>query len=253
MLLSFRDIRRIRVVGTDGDIGAVRNLLFDDRDWHVRYLVVDTGGLLKSHPVLLAPELVASLQSEERHVTLTVNRAHIADSPPVESHPPVSRHDEDAMRAYFGLSPRLGVHPTTGVDTWGQPTDAARGHVVQLERALAAQEHADPHLRSAEAWLGYGVEGTGVHLGSIDDVLFERTDARWQLRYIVVDTGHWLPGNRRLVATDWIAAVSHDARHVRLDATRERMAQAPDFEDVGEIDHGAERWLLHHYGVSPKR
>ena len=252
MLSSFRDLQRFRVVGTDDGIGNTRDLLFDDRDWHVRYLVVDTGGLLKTHPVLLAPELVRSIDSEERRVDLTVDRARIADSPPVKSHPPVSRRREDAMRAYFGLPPLHGFHSGARVDPWGRPVDEDRGDVVALEREVIEQESVDAHLRSAATWLGYGVEGAGAHLGRIDDVLFERGE-RWHLRYLVVDTGVWLPGERRLVATDWIGGVSHDARHVRVDATRERMAEAPDFAHAEEIDRGAERWLFRHYGFSPRR
>lgn len=249
MLMSFRDLRRFEVTGTDGRVGTVDDLLFDDRDTQVRHLVVDTGGMLKPHPVLLAPELIDSVVSEERRVGVTLDRAHIAASPPVESHPPVSRRDEDAVRGYFGLPPLHGVDPGTTADARGRPASEHRGDVAAIEREVIRRDQADPHLRSAATWLGYGVEGTGEHLGAVDDLLVEPGET-WRVRHLVVDTGRWLPGEQRLVATAWIGAVSHDARCVRVDADRERMRQAPDFETAEDIDHGAERWLFRHYGFA---
>jgi uncharacterized protein YrrD len=251
MLLSFRDLRRFEVRATDAEAGAVTDVLFDDRDWTIRYFVVDSGGLLKSHPVLIGPELVERVVSEERLLALAVDREHIAESPPVQSHPPVSRRREDAMRAYFGLAPLHFPHGVP-VDVWGQPTDEDPTDVVERELHELEEQHADPHLRSSRAWLGYGVEGDGAHLGVVDDLLFGHGDG-WRFDYLVVDTGRWLAGKRRLVATDWIGAVSHDARFVRVNLSRERMAQAPDFETAEDVDHGAERWLFRHYGFSPRR
>ena len=37
----------------DGDIGKVKDLYFDDRDWTIRYLVADTGEWLGSRQVLI--------------------------------------------------------------------------------------------------------------------------------------------------------------------------------------------------------
>ena len=251
MLASFRDIRRFEVDGSDGRVGRMTDLLFDDRDWRVRYLVVDTGGFLTPHPVLLGPELVERVASEERTVVVGVDRERVANSPPVESQPPVSRRQEEAMRAYFGLPP-LHNPPAPGVDVWGRPVDRRAPHPVEAERRAVEAENHDPHLKSARTWLGYGVEGAGEHLGAVDDLLVEPGES-WRVRHLVVDTGRWLPGEQRLVATAWIGAVSHDARFVRIDADRERMRQAPDFETAEDIDHGAEHWLFRHYGFAPRR
>jgi len=248
MLLSFRDVRRFEVDGGDGRVGRMTDLLFDDRDWRVRYLVVDTGGVLTPHPVLLGPEMVERVTSEERTLVVGVDRARIANSPPVESHPPVSHQGEATLRAYFGLPP-LHNPPAPGVDVWGQPVDQRAPHPVEAERRAVEAETHDPHLRSARTWLGYGVEGRGEHLGAVDDLLVEPGES-WRVRHLVVDTGRWLAGQQRLVATAWIGAVSHDARFVRVDVDRERMRQAPDFETAEDIDHGAEHWLFRHYGFA---
>ncbi|HEX7788839.1 MAG TPA: PRC-barrel domain containing protein, partial [Methylomirabilota bacterium] len=43
MLRPASGFKGISIAATDGDIGSVRDLYFDDFTWTVRYLVVDTG------------------------------------------------------------------------------------------------------------------------------------------------------------------------------------------------------------------
>ncbi|HEX6102828.1 MAG TPA: PRC-barrel domain-containing protein, partial [Alphaproteobacteria bacterium] len=48
MLYRVDHLRGYTIRATDGEIGTVDDLLFDDRSWIVRYVVVDTGGWLSS-------------------------------------------------------------------------------------------------------------------------------------------------------------------------------------------------------------
>jgi uncharacterized protein YrrD len=47
------------VLASDGEIGKVKEIYFDDDRWVVRYLVVDTGGWLTRRHVLISPHAVA--------------------------------------------------------------------------------------------------------------------------------------------------------------------------------------------------
>ncbi|MEP7303296.1 MAG: PRC-barrel domain-containing protein [Caldimonas sp.] len=55
MLRSAKDLEGFAVGATDGVIGHVKDLNFDDEAWVVRYLVVDAGGWLSSRKVLISP------------------------------------------------------------------------------------------------------------------------------------------------------------------------------------------------------
>ena len=46
MLFSFEGLRGYGIHATDGDIGSVRDVYFDDVGSSVRYFVVDTGSWL---------------------------------------------------------------------------------------------------------------------------------------------------------------------------------------------------------------
>lgn len=253
MLLSFRDLERFEVYASDGVVGTVRDVLFDDRTRAARYVVVDTGQWLRSHPVLLVPDVVETVTIRDRIVRLGVDRERVEKSPTVATDPPVSRHAEDAVRAYFGLPPLAAEPPGRHVGTWGEPvaepTAEAAAQASGAGSPVRERAAHDPHLRSARELMGYGVEGIDGHIGTVDDLLFD-ADGEWSLRFFVVDTGGWLTGKRRLVAADWVTSVSYPARHVRAKVGKARVAEAPDFETSEEVDHGAERWLYEHYGFT---
>jgi hypothetical protein len=70
---SVSDLRRVTIAATDGELGSVRDLYFDDLSWAVRYLVVDTGGWLPDRWALVSPKSVRrwDANSSTLHVDLT--------------------------------------------------------------------------------------------------------------------------------------------------------------------------------------
>ena len=59
MLRRAKELNGFTVQATDGAAGKIRDICFDDQDWIVRYLVVDTGGRLEGRRVRLSPVAVA--------------------------------------------------------------------------------------------------------------------------------------------------------------------------------------------------
>ena len=55
MLRNVNQLRGYAIHATDGIIGEVDDLYFDDEDWAIRYLVVDTGRWLPGRKVLISP------------------------------------------------------------------------------------------------------------------------------------------------------------------------------------------------------
>jgi len=70
---SVHDLRRVTIAATDGELGSVRDLYFDDLSWAVRYLVVDTGSWLPDRWALVSPKSVRrwDANSSTLHMDLT--------------------------------------------------------------------------------------------------------------------------------------------------------------------------------------
>ena len=58
MMRNVKDLRGYRIRATDGLIGTVDDFYFDDQDWGIRYLVVDTGCWLSGRKVLISPAAI---------------------------------------------------------------------------------------------------------------------------------------------------------------------------------------------------
>ena len=64
VLRRFTALRDATIGATDGDIGTVEDVYFDDLSWTVRYLVVDTGTWLSDRKVLLSPASLREFSPE---------------------------------------------------------------------------------------------------------------------------------------------------------------------------------------------
>jgi len=55
MLRRINNLKDYAIHATDGDIGHVNDFYFDDEQWAVRYLIVQTGNWLINRKVLISP------------------------------------------------------------------------------------------------------------------------------------------------------------------------------------------------------
>jgi hypothetical protein len=83
MLRSFNHLRGHRIHASDGEIGSLRDLYFDDQSTLLRYFVVDTGMWLPGRRVLLAPAAIGGIDAERGEIVTGLTRRQVEESPPV--------------------------------------------------------------------------------------------------------------------------------------------------------------------------
>jgi hypothetical protein len=79
------------VEAKDGEIGIVRNFLFDDRSWKVRYLVVDVGSWHKRREVVLSIASIEQHNSMKQAFHVNCTREQVSNSPDVDTTKPLTR------------------------------------------------------------------------------------------------------------------------------------------------------------------
>ena len=95
MLRSIKQLYEEKLRASDGDIGHVKDFYFDDQKWVIRYVVVDTGKWQLDRLVLISPHAFDSLDQNRGFPLVNLTRQEIENSPPTESHKPVSRQYEE--------------------------------------------------------------------------------------------------------------------------------------------------------------
>jgi uncharacterized protein YrrD len=66
----------------DGEIGHVEDFMFDNEDWRLRYLIVDTSNWWFGKRVLISTHAVKAIVRSDRQVHLDVSREQVQSSPP---------------------------------------------------------------------------------------------------------------------------------------------------------------------------
>jgi sporulation protein YlmC with PRC-barrel domain len=79
-----RELRGEKIAARDGLIGSVDDVYFDDGEWAVRYLAVDSGRWLRGRRLLVPPAAVETALSSKRKIRLALTREQIEAMPAAE-------------------------------------------------------------------------------------------------------------------------------------------------------------------------
>ena len=82
--------------------------------------------------------------------------------------------------------------------------------------------------------VGYQVEATDGSIGKIDEASDEAGAA-----YVVVDTGFWIFGKKRMIPAGVIDRINVDAQTVYVRMTKDQIKDAPDFDETNRDDRSS--------------
>ena len=101
-------------------------------------------------------------------------------------------------------------------------------------------------LRSANELHGYTLHATDGNIGRVDEFYFD--DESWTVRYLVVDTGHWLPGRRVLISPIGIGSADWGNRRLNVSLTRAQVKDSPDVDSHRPLSRRWEARYHAYYG-----
>lgn len=245
MLYCSGKLSGMTISASDGEIGRVKDLYFDDALWTVRYLVVDAGGWLENRKVLLSPIAIQAIDWEGQRVEVSLTRDQVRNSPDIDTDKPVSRQHEVELFTYYGYPEYWGGPLLWGATAYPFVNPDVPSRLEQAVPVNTGSAPADPHLRSANEVSGYHIEATDGSIGHIKDYLLE--DQSWAIRYVLVDTRNWWPGKQVVIAPHWLGKVDWATRTASVTVTREAVKTAPEFDERIHPTREYEEQLHRHY------
>lgn len=225
MLRSINQLYGDQLGASDGSIGQVKDFYFDDQNWTIRYLVADTGTWLPGRQVLISPHSLEGLEPGGNSVRVNLTKKQIENSPPIESHKPVSQQFEEEYYQYYGW-PRYWQ----GAALWGMsgfPSSQLPPAALPNTSSTVSgpQPKREIHLRSAQAVTGYLVQKGGETIGHVCDFMMDAQS--WEIGQLMVKTGHRLSGKDVLIPTKQVERISHDKSIVFVHLTEEAADNIP--------------------------
>ena len=211
MLRMISSLRGIDLHATDGHLGKVQDLFFEDRDWTVLYMSVDTAQWLPGRRVLVPPATFGEADWVERTINVMVTREEIETSPEIHLHESITREQEVAYFAHFGWA-----------CLW------------------------NGELRGVDEIIGSSLVGQDEKpVGVVSDLV---VDEVWIIRYVVVAVGDGLEERLTLIPVRLLANKWGSGGHSVL-ADSESLASAPQFDPRSAIQRDHEEDLHRHYSA----
>jgi PRC-barrel domain len=250
MLRNAKDLQGYTIRATDGVIGEVEDMYFDDEGWALRYLVVNTGGWLSGRKVLISPLAIGHPDWLGQVLPVSLTKAQVEKSPDIDTRKPVSRQHEAEYLGYYGYQNYWGGAGLWGMGAYpgGLTTAGAIAANLKVSQTSPAPIAGDSHLRSCQAVNGYHLHAVDGDIGHVEAFIIE--DDSWAIRYLVVNTSNWWIGHSMLVAPLWITAVDWSTSKVSVALTRHAIKGAPPYDDVAQFTREQEQALHEHYGRS---
>ncbi len=251
MLRKATELYGIIITATDGAIGETEDFYFDDQAWMVRHIVVKTGHWLERQHVLLSPRAVKETDLPNRQLFVKLTKEQVVNSPDIDTQKPVSRQHETALADYYNYPYYWGIPFPVGDPFYPSSFEVVEPVMTKEEVKAAAEneeKNYDPHLRSVREVTGDYLEAVDGEIGHVEDFIIDEAD--WTIRYLVVDTRNWLPGERVLVAPSWIERVSWEEAKVFVKLTQEAVRRCPRYEGSA-LTREYEAQLYSYYGKPP--
>ena len=259
MLFAVSGLMDCAVEASDGEVGVVKDLLFDDDTWKIRWMAVEAGHWLPGrrrvfiHPSAIAPlalppksniPMLSSPATLQLNVNLT--KDEIGAGPHAHEDQPVTKDMESLLYDYYGSDPYWGASHFGGVglpDTESEIVeDAARR---DADAQIPPLDGGD-HLHSVAEFNGYYVHALDGDIGHVENLLAD--DSNWEIRYLVIATRNWWPGKVVQLAPYAVKDIDWFGERINMNVTREQVQSAPAWDPLAMADEVSEDQLHRHFG-----
>ncbi len=224
---SMKHLVGVKLDGLDDKIGHTKDFYFDDQEWVVRYVVMDTGSWLPGRKVLISRHAFSNLELTDGNLVVNLTRKHIEHSPSIESHKPVSRRFEEEYHKYYGWPGYWLGDSVCGIAGYPMIPPPITFHPFEPATTETSQhESYDNHLRSMQDVIGHHIKASDGMCGHVYDFMID--PETWKIPQLVIKTGHLFLNKEVDIPSDKIEYISWDQDTVFVDLTRDAIEQRPE-------------------------
>src|SRR6185436_7844826 len=101
-------------------------------------------------------------------------------------------------------------------------------------------------LRSIKQLYGNKLGASDGDIGHVKDFYFD--DQNWAIRYLIADTGSWLPGRQVLLSPYSVLHIDRGEKTLRVNLTRKQIEESPSIESHKTVSRQYEEVYYRYYG-----
>jgi sporulation protein YlmC with PRC-barrel domain len=101
-------------------------------------------------------------------------------------------------------------------------------------------------LIKAKTLKGYKLASLDGEIGKVKEFYFD--DRYWTIRYLVADTGNWLPGRQVLISPYALVAVDKEEQNIEINLTKKQIEESPSLDSDKPVSRQFEDAYYGFYG-----
>ena len=201
MLLRLSELKGMKCCAHEGEIGKVVDLLLQEGQWDIRYLVVQMQEPFPSRQILISPAAIRDLDRKAKKITTCLKADTVLKSPCYPENQPVSREYELKLVNHYNWPIYwLG----RGRDPSNDKLSYTAGATFKL--AVRSREEQDlAQLASAVDFCKFRIDCQHGLAGYLNDVVVHL--ATWRIANVIADSRSWLPAEPTMLDVNRIVEV----------------------------------------------
>jgi len=92
---------------------------------------------------------------------------------------------------------------------------------------------------------GFALKSLDGEIGKIKEFYFD--DLYWTIRYLVVDTGSWLPGRKVLISPYALGVITKSEKHISVNLTKKQIEESPSLDSDKPVSKQFEEAYFDYY------
>ncbi|MDQ8204306.1 PRC-barrel domain-containing protein [Pelagicoccus sp. SDUM812003] len=212
MITDAKNLIETSILTSDGEVGSISDVYFDDSTWLIRYLVVEIGDKIEPQHALLAPEAFdKNALAQPKPLRTTISRAQIESCPPFKTFPAITRSYKETVHHHYGWS-------AYWLD--GSQINASEGDMIGPVREKEVDGDAI-HLRTFKSLFGYRLNASDGPVGKVSSLTIDTH--KWKVAELVIETGNWFSGKQVLSLPESIEHIDHHHSTIHVALTKQKI------------------------------
>lgn len=234
MKLKLNVLKGFTLNAQDGEIGKIKDVLFDDHQWGGRWVVADTGSWLPGRKVLLSPISFEEPDLEKKRIPVSMTKEDIQNSPALAEDAPVSLQYEKTFYDQF-----YWPYYWIGGGLWGNQTSPMylnpnRNQEESLDPETRPDpEHQDHVLRSAVELQKYqlisSTSPARSAVGMASDLIIDTQT--WSVPYLIAQNRILFPTRKILLPRELVSSTNWAEHSIFLRLDELSFEDAPSLEE----------------------
>ena len=247
MLCSLNKLKMYDVVANDGQIGKIKDYYFDEKNWVVRYLLIDSCGYLNRSNGFISTSSVSNIdmRANKIHVNFSISKIGLNTKTKKETNPREKKIDiqfSDFFErpSYWGFLDSPWVVGPQGVIYENIPGK----NEIRLPSG-------QPNLPSYNQITRYQVHAIDAFLGQIVDILVN--EDTWQFQFLELEKENWTDWQSTLLPYDLIERLNPGARNIEVLTNRNLVLTSPTYNPKSLPNFYFESILQHYQDYTQLR